>query len=360
MVKYELSPEPLVSVIIPFYNSFDTISRCLDSILEQTYNNLEIIIIDDGSSKNFSIHCKKLFESDDRFRCFSHTHNKGVSAARNTGINNSKGELIYFVDADDWISKSAIENLIVHYHNNTELLVAPHNQYLSKNDIREKSYLIENKNLVLDKESIHKYVINYLNLPYKFVMFVHCWNKLYLSKIIKENRILFDTELSQLEDVNFNFKYLKYVNNVSYSDTYDYFHYIENKSKTASGIAGTENSSVEKCYIAFDSVKDFLSLKKGMSEEEKKQLLGHHFVSTAIIYLTRLTRRFLKKPSFSNYNYIKNWMRSPLLISNLNHYKLQKGESNLIRITLKIGSTILFIFTYFFMIKVSKLSNLAK
>jgi glycosyltransferase involved in cell wall biosynthesis len=351
VTKYRSSVEPLVSVIIPFYNSFDTISCCLDSVLNQTYKNLEVIVVDDHSSKEFSIYCKKLLDSDYRLKCFSHTQNRGVSAARNTGIKNSTGELIYFIDADDWISKSAIENLIIHYNNSIELFVAPHNQYLSPDNTRKKSYLVGERNMILNKQSILQYVTEYLNLPYRFVMLVHCWNKLYLAKIIKDNEIYFDPGLTQLEDVNFNFKYLKYVHNIYYSDTYDYFHSIENKAKSASGSAGMEDSSVDKCLIAFSSVKDIVIVNKGITNEKKKQLLAHHFVTTAIIYLIRLTRVFLENPSFANYNYIKIWIKSPVLANNLNYYKVQIGESNLVKIALKIGSTPLFIFVCFLRIK---------
>jgi len=353
--KNLLLAQPIVSIVIPFYNSFDFIDRCLDSVNIQIFRNYEVIVVDDGSTYSFSKKYDNFLSNNKHIRCVTHSSNFGVSAARNTGIAESNGEFIFFLDADDWLSKNALSNLIKHVNLNSELVVAPHNQYLSPSNIKKKSYLVNNNEALLDKKTILEYVINYLYLPYKYVMFVHCWNKLYSLKIIKEKKILFEAELSQLEDVNFNFKYLKFVNSISFSNTFDYFHYIENKSNSASGLAGSERSSVEKCLVAFSSVKDYLGTNQFMTEDEKLKLLGHHFVSTAIIYLIRMTRAFIKKPSLSNYKFIKRWIESPQLLANINYYKVQNGESSLIKVVIKIRNTTLFICSCFFRIQFLKL-----
>jgi len=358
--KNSVLAQSIVSIVIPFYNSYDSIDRCLDSISIQIYSNYEVIVVDDGSINSFSKKYDNFLSNNSHIRCVTHSSNLGVSAARNTGISESNGKFIFFLDADDWLSKNALSNLIKYVNINSELIVAPHNQYISPTNIKKKSYLVNSNQAILDKYTILKYVINYLYLPYEYVMFVHCWNKLYSSKIIKENRILFETKLSQLEDVNFNFKYLKFVNSITFSNTFDYFHYIEKKSNSASGRAGSERSSVENCLVAFSPVKDYLEIDKTMTEDEKLKLLGHHFVSTAIIYLIRMTRAFIKKPNFSNYKYIKRWVKSYYLLSNVNYYKVQKGESHLIKVVIKFGSTSLVIFACIFRILNLKFRELLK
>lgn len=98
--------EKLVSIIVPVYNTEPYLNQCIDSILAQTYHNLEIIIIDDGATDNSADICESY--SDSRIIVY-HTENRGLSAARNYGIDKSHGEYIYFVDSDDWIDADLIE-----------------------------------------------------------------------------------------------------------------------------------------------------------------------------------------------------------------------------------------------------------
>ena len=94
--------QPLLSVIVPVYNAAPYLRRCLDSICGQTYPNLEIILIDDGSTDSSLEICKQYAAKDPRVRVL-HQANKGLPATRNVGIEQSKGEFFTFVDSDDWV-----------------------------------------------------------------------------------------------------------------------------------------------------------------------------------------------------------------------------------------------------------------
>lgn len=127
---------PLVSIIIPVYNAEDTLHIAIDSILAQTYKNIELIIVNDCSKDNT---LNKLYKYKDReidnnfnIKIISHEVNKGVASARNTGLENATGEYIYYVDADDWIDKEAIEILINEQQKNDSDIVGC-NWYLSFN-----------------------------------------------------------------------------------------------------------------------------------------------------------------------------------------------------------------------------------
>ena len=100
----------LVSIIVPVYNGAEYIEKCLNSLMHQTYKLLEVIIIDDGSTDNTAIICKKICVKDARFRYY-YQSNAGVSSARNNGIKISQGEYIVFVDADDMVSIHLLEYL---------------------------------------------------------------------------------------------------------------------------------------------------------------------------------------------------------------------------------------------------------
>ena len=103
---------PLVSVIIPVYNTAKHLPTCLNSIINQTYQNLEIIVIDDGSTDNSSEIIKQYNEKDNRIKAFTQK-NQGLSAARNTGLKNATGKYVTFVDSDDMIETNMIEKLLL-------------------------------------------------------------------------------------------------------------------------------------------------------------------------------------------------------------------------------------------------------
>lgn len=100
-----------VSVIIPVYNTVSYIQECVGSVLCQSYNNLDIILVDDGSTDGSEILCDDYIAKDERVRVI-HQKNEGASMARNSGLNVAKGDYIMFVDSDDWIDKDMIENLL--------------------------------------------------------------------------------------------------------------------------------------------------------------------------------------------------------------------------------------------------------
>ena len=101
----------MISVIVPVYNIEKYLRRCLDSVINQTYRELEILIVDDGSTDSSGAICEEYGEKDNRIKVF-HMENRGLSAARNRGLDEAKGEWIGFVDSDDWIEPYMYETLL--------------------------------------------------------------------------------------------------------------------------------------------------------------------------------------------------------------------------------------------------------
>ena len=100
-----------ISIVIPIYNAEDHLQRCVDSVLNQTEKNIEIILVDDGSKDNSIEICKNYLNQDKRVQLI-HQENSGVSAARNRGIEQACGEYIGFIDSDDWIEPNMYECLL--------------------------------------------------------------------------------------------------------------------------------------------------------------------------------------------------------------------------------------------------------
>lgn len=106
-----LNNNELVSVIIPIYDVENYLRQCVDSVIKQTYSNLEIILVDDGSPDRCPVICDKYAESDSRIKVI-HKKNGGLSDARNAGLSIAQGEYVYFLDSDDYIELEAIETLV--------------------------------------------------------------------------------------------------------------------------------------------------------------------------------------------------------------------------------------------------------
>lgn len=197
----------LVSVIIPAYNSDKTIFKCINSVAKQSYSNLEIIIINDGSTDSTEEICLKYKNIDDRVK-YTKISNSGVSIARNTGINLSKGKYIIFLDSDDFFMPDAIQELVDKIEK-TELVVGNF-CYISNDGVPIiKDYIFEKEGII----SVNDY-IGYFSKYYLDVVLGSNWNKLYLSQIIKDNNLCFENNEIYAEDYIFNLNYLYYVNRV--------------------------------------------------------------------------------------------------------------------------------------------------
>ena len=106
-----MEAEALVSVIIPVYNVEEYVAECLESVMKQSYHNLEIILVNDGSTDSSDAICRKYLKKDSRIRVVEQEHG-GLSRARNTGIKTAKGLYYAFIDSDDWIDSCMIEKLL--------------------------------------------------------------------------------------------------------------------------------------------------------------------------------------------------------------------------------------------------------
>lgn len=185
----------MVSIIVPVYNAGPYLEDCLKSIMKQSYDNLEIILIDDCSKDDSVSICKQWMKKDNRVYLLQHDSNKGVSAARNTGLKAAKGKWVSFVDADDWIDMHFIEKLI----NNTDDsdIVACGYKKISKKK-EEEFCLKEMGNLDREKFLFHTICDN--------VIGSYLCNKLFDKNLLMN--IAFDTNLVIGEDLVFLIEYM--------------------------------------------------------------------------------------------------------------------------------------------------------
>lgn len=212
----------LISIIIPVYNASKYLNRCIDSILNQTYKNLEIILVDDESSDNSLEICNKYKKIDERIKVFS-KNNSGPSDTRKYGFNHSNGNLIMFLDSDDYLEHDACEYLLNLKNKNKVSLVCC-DYYINNNPKNE----IE-KISVIEKKDILKDYFSNSNIK-------NCvWNKLYDRNIIKDD--FFATDLNYAEDVLFVIQVLCLCDKICVSNKCKVHYYIENNSLSRSKIS---------------------------------------------------------------------------------------------------------------------------
>lgn len=206
----------LISIIVPVYNAEQFISRCIESILDQSHTNFELIIVDDGSTDGSWGLINDYARKDDRVNIF-HQENSGAGAARNTGLKKAKGEWIVFVDADDYIDKNFLSSLLP-VRNDVDLVLCGYKS-IKRNGGFSISKLF-NKEAPYSNHFIYtlKEIYHYTN------MYIWCGPvcKLFSRNIISNNHIVFPTDTNFGEDSIFVAKYLLYVNTIQFVESYFY------------------------------------------------------------------------------------------------------------------------------------------
>ena len=172
----------LISIIVPIYNVEKYLDRCIESIINQTYKNLEIILVDDGSPDNCPKMCEDWAKKDKRIKVI-HKENGGISEARNVGINNATGDYIAFVDSDDFIDKEMYEKLLQNLiRTNSDISICSMIYYYENDQIKE---LKNNDASFFIYDDIKKYDNLFNENVFSFIV---VWNKLYKKEIFKELR----------------------------------------------------------------------------------------------------------------------------------------------------------------------------
>ncbi|PSU32579.1 glycosyltransferase family 2 protein [Photobacterium phosphoreum] len=265
---------PFISIVVPVYNVEEYLSYCIESILIQTFNDYELILVNDGSTDNSASICDFYCKQSSKIKVI-HQENKGVSAARNLGIRESVGEYILFVDSDDWLEKSTLEVLHKEAKNFKYSIVIFGWNSCGELNIKNPMSALD----VKEKENIIDVAYNYANGYY----YGSSCNKIFLNEVIKDNNIYFNETIKIGEDNIFNLEYL------SYCDSCKVINDILYNYRKRSGSATTKFNAKD---IVRGYVKGEHSLiktyKKNNSFEEFKIALCVHYIYTFHGYISRL------------------------------------------------------------------------
>lgn len=232
-----------ISIIVPVYNAEKYIEKCLQSIVNQTYTDLEIICVNDASSDN-SYEILKKYESLDSRVHVINKENEGVSLARNKGLDVATGGYVMFVDADDWLEENACEEALKEaFEKNADVVMwaylSEHENSSTKKSVFDSDEIIFNSEEV--KNKLHRRFIgiidNELVCPEKADSLCTVWGKLYRRSLIVDNQIFFPDirEIGTYEDGLFNLYLFRYVQKAVYFDKPLYHYRRTNLESVTSG-----------------------------------------------------------------------------------------------------------------------------
>ena len=278
--------QPLVSIILPVYNAQTHLARCIGSILNQTYRNLELIILNDGSRDQSLPVCEEFRAKDSRIVLVD-KDNSGVSDTRNLGLKLAGGQYVQFVDSDDYIDPDFTGHLVAAAEeNNADLVIAPYKmvipagaskpeQVLEKiqddlgimsvarpPEVREYGFLPAG---VYDKDT---FALRLMDKPASYFYSV-LWNKLYRRDLLVANDVQFASEMKWAEDLVFNLQYIRFAERFVSIGTPGYY-YVQNPQSIC-------HTQINPATIVQNKVQTFryykdLYTRLGMYEEVRPQL----------------------------------------------------------------------------------------
>lgn len=264
--------EPLVSVIVPVYNSAEYVGRCVESIINQEYQNLDIIIVDDGSTDGSAAILDAYQGQDSRVRVF-HRENSGVSASRNFGLDMARGEYVQFADSDDWLTPDSTKLLVRMAHKASCDMVIGDFYRVNGKRISQKGDI--DAEHVMDRVEFASYMIEN---PADFYYGV-LWNKLFCRDLIEQYHIRMDTEVNWCEDFLFNLEYIRYAESF-YAVQAPVYYYMKRKGSLVSqgsSITGT----IQMKLNVFDYYNAFYRDVYAENYEDVKQKVRMFLISGA-------------------------------------------------------------------------------
>lgn len=306
----------MISVIVPIYNVEEYLPACIKSILNQTFKDLEILLIDDGSTDNSGKICDEYAQKDKRCIVI-HQSNKGISEARNTGLDNAKGEYISFIDGDDYIHPHMLEilyNEIRKGDYDFSMLLYKRLWKYQKPQDAILTYTIQS----LSQEQLMKSLFNKspLSIGLQESYFQAVWNKLYNSRVIGGSRFI----KTRTEDTEFNNRIFLKCDKAVLVNVVAYYWVQRHTSLTHQPFSLYTIDLINSFYICWQEVPEKNQMYKGLCLEKLyKTIINIRYHANSSIYknnANELARKLVNDTqcSFWKNSYIKLPMKIILMI----------------------------------------------
>ena len=250
--------DDFISIVIPVYNVHEYLFRCVESILNQTYRNFEIILVDDGSTDGSGEICDKLVEKDSRVKVI-HKENGGVSTARNTGLSILSGKFVTFVDSDDTVNPRFVEEMHAAFDESVDMVVCAYNCV-------DETGKVQPVNSNQDCSAVFSREDAIGTMLYGKLFAGHCWNKMFRKS--KLDNLIFCSDIAVYEDLLFCLEYLLKSTKIKYIPSLLYNYY----NRQDSALHGKMSPAKLTAFKALEIIESKL---QGIYGDKYKELIDY-------------------------------------------------------------------------------------
>ncbi|MEJ5365240.1 MAG: glycosyltransferase family 2 protein [Desulfosoma sp.] len=327
-----------VSVIVPFFNAEKFLDDSIGSVLEQTYTDIELILVDDGSTDGSLALCRKYGARDSRIRIIAQP-NQGPASARNTGVRMARGDLVFFLDADDLLRPQALEKLLFACKEHQPDLVLsnfcklmPNGKFADqKVTLAPGSPPCQSAQEVLGPYQIRQFVRHFLHSPSNHLI-SYCWARLYKACVIRQHRIIANEDMRLFEDFVFNLDYIKNIKSLFLINEPLYVYRMHDHHISLSMSMLNAPRLIRDMEIFRKAANDFLTtyaVGDGL-ETNPEQEIGHALTHYAIIFLVRSCRLLAPETLKFLYRQVGILLKAPIMQWSLRGYRPRQGNSRLL------------------------------
>ncbi|WP_416150485.1 glycosyltransferase [Salipaludibacillus sp. HK11] len=323
----------MISVIVPIYNVENYLSNCIDSILKQSYKNIEIILVNDGSTDSSGEICNEYVNKYKRIKVLN-KNNGGVSSARNVGIKSARGDYISFIDPDDTIEPDMYTTLLeTSLTYKADIVVCPIKTINVPTNKSSISTVWKEVNCLIGKSEIEKQLIPSI-LEGKTFSLVSCVNKLYKKSILDRHEITFDENKTHGEDAKFNFSLVTVIDSLVFikKPLYNYFKH-ERDSLTQ-----IFNENLYESILDNKSTLFKICNKYNYQQYEKN--IRHHFTTVTLTYLNEIIGTNIDKKK--KVNLITRVLKDKDFTRSIRPYKAETNYYKLLKLVCLLKNEYLF------------------
>lgn len=334
----------LTSVVIPVYNAEQFLGRSVESVLGQSHRDLELLLVNDGSTDGSAAMCERYARSDNRIKVISE-ENRGPSAARNTGILNANGSCVFFLDADDFIRHDTLEVLTrLREKTGAGLIMSNFNKLENSGQIvrqpvtfrcGESPFAHDMRQLA--SPDMAAYVRHFLQYPSNHPV-SYCWAKLYDMSIIKQRNLMFRENMRLFEDFVFNLDYMCCTDKTVFVNDDLYTYTMHNRHVSTSMAIIDSNSLLRDMHVFREKTLAFLTPPEhgAMNETDARKAIGHALAHYVIIFTIRSCRLITRHNKRRIRDEIRNVVNADIFRESLGHYQPSGGNSRIIPLLMRL------------------------
>lgn len=334
----------VVTIIIPVFNAEKFLRTSVESALNQSYEALEILLVNDGSTDKSLKICQTYAQKDSRIKILDQ-QNKGPAAARNTGLKHATGQFVYFLDADDYLTKETIQVLVEHCKaTGADMVLSNFAKLENGKQINQQVAFspadrpFTDAFKILSGSDMVDYTRQFLQNPSNHLI-SYCWARLYKLSILKEHNVSGNEEMHLFEDLVLNLEYLTHARTLAFINRPLYIYAMHNNHMSASMAILNADSLLHDMALFKEKVNRFLVAKSGGTLPRKtiQKEIGSALVHYAIIFMVRSCRWVNRKNQKEIYCQIKKLVTAPLFKQSLASYTPTGKNSRILPLFIKFN-----------------------